>query len=165
MRRCHTASGKASTEQHYRHTQQMWAISSSCWCTVLTTLQHLHGKEPNSASQTEERRNNTLYQSLGLCSKLSLCVAGWNPGISLDQCTMHTVVIYFKKYGVLHHISLCIISDDLEQDTCFVHELQRIVTLYIRENLPQIKFVDNFSDSCAMHSKKYKAFLNLCHHK
>ena len=81
------------------------------------------------------------------------------------QCTMHTVVIYFKKYGVLHHISLCIISDDLEQDTCFVHELQRIVTLYIRENLPQIKFVDNFSDSCTMHSKKYKAFLNLCHHK
>ena len=54
---------------------------------------------------------------------------------------MHPVVIYFKKDGVLHHISLCIISDDLEHDICFVHELQRIV---IKENLPQIKSVDYF---------------------
>ena len=78
MRRCHTASGKASTEQHYRHTQQMWAISSSCWCTMLTTLQHLHGKEPNSASQTEERRNNrhsvsfpwTLLKIITMCCRM-----------------------------------------------------------------------------------------------
>ena len=54
---------------------------------------------------------------------------------------MHPVVIYFKKDGVLHCISLCIISDVLEHDTCFVHELQRIVMLYIKENLPQIKSV------------------------
>ena len=54
---------------------------------------------------------------------------------------MHPVVIYFKKDGVLHRISLCIISDVLEHDTCFVHELQRIVMLYIKENLPQIKSV------------------------
>ena len=40
MRRCHTASGKASTEQYYGHTQLMWIISLSCWCTVLTTFQH-----------------------------------------------------------------------------------------------------------------------------
>ena len=39
---------------------------------------------------------------------------------------MHPVAIYFKKDGVLHHISLCIISDYLEHDTCFAHELQRI---------------------------------------
>ena len=54
---------------------------------------------------------------------------------------MHPVVIYFKKDGVLHHISLCIISDVLEHDTCFAHELQRIVMLYIKENLPQIKSI------------------------
>ena len=62
---------------------------------------------------------------------------------------MHTVAIYFKKDGVLHHISLCIISDYLERDTYFAHELQRIVMLYIKESLPQFKSVDCFSDSCA----------------
>ena len=77
---------------------------------------------------------------------------------------MHPVVIYFKD-GVLHHISLCIISDDLEHDTCFVHELLRIVMLYIKENLPQIKSVDYFIDGCAGQLKNYKAFLNLCHQK
>ena len=48
----------------------------------------------------------------------------WNK----DQRTMHPMVIYFKD-GVLHHMSLCIISDDLEHETCFVHELQKIVKL------------------------------------
>ena len=78
---------------------------------------------------------------------------------------MHPVVIYFKKDGVLHHISMCIISDDLEHDTCFVHELQIKVMLYIKENLPYIKSVDHFSDGCDGQYKNYKAFLSLCHHK
>ena len=78
---------------------------------------------------------------------------------------MHPVVIYFKKDGVLHHISLCIISDHLQHDTCFVHEPQRIVMLCIKKNFPQIKSVDYFSDGCAGQHKNYKAFLNLCHHK
>ena len=75
------------------------------------------------------------------------------------------MVIYFKKDGVLHHISLCIISDDLEYDTCFVEELLRIVMLYVKENLLQIKSVDYFSDSCAGQYKNCKAFLNRCHPK
>ena len=78
---------------------------------------------------------------------------------------MHLMVLYFKKDGLLHHISLCIISDDLEHDICFVHELQKIVILYIKENLPQIKSVAYFSDACAGQYKNYKAFLNLCRHK
>ena len=84
----------------------------------------------------------------------------WNK----DQCTMHPVVIYFKD-GVLTHISLCNISDDLEHGNCFVHELQRIVMPHIKENLPQIKSVAYLNDSCAGQYKNYKAFLNLCHRK
>ena len=45
-----------------------------------------------------------------------------------------------------YHISLCVISDDLKHDACFVHELQRIFMLYIKENLPQIKSHGYFSD-------------------
>ena len=78
---------------------------------------------------------------------------------------MHPVVIYFKKDGVLYQISLYIISDDMEHDTCFVHKLLIIAMLYIKENLTQIKSVDYFSDSSAGQYKNYKAFLNLCHHK
>ena len=62
---------------------------------------------------------------------------------------MHLVVINFKKGGALYHVSLCIIGDDLEHGTCFGHELQRIVMLYIKENLLQIKGIDYFSDGCA----------------
>ena len=81
--RCHTASWKVSTKQHYGQTQLMWMILLSCWCTYNTLL---HGKEPSSASETEERRiTKTVYHSLRLCLKLSLCDAGWNPGISLEQ--------------------------------------------------------------------------------
>ena len=78
---------------------------------------------------------------------------------------MHPVVIYFKKDGVLYQISLYIISDDMEHDTCFVHKLLIIAMLYIKENLTQIKSVDYFSDSSAGQYKNYKTFLNLCHHK
>ena len=90
--------------------------------------------------QRKEEITDRVYHSLGLWWKLSLYGVGWNLRISLeqDQCTMHPVVIYFKKDGVLYHISLCIISDDLEHDSCFVHELQRIAMIYIKENLSQI---------------------------
>ena len=76
---------------------------------------------------------------------------------------MHHVVIYFKKDGVLHHISLCIISDNLEHDTCFVHELQRSVMFYFPENLPQTKSVDYFHDGCAGQFKKYKTKVRFWH--
>ena len=88
MKRCHTASGKASTDQHYGYTQLMWTTSSSCWCTVLTTLQHTPSQQRAKLSISNRlRRNNRdrVYHSLGLCGKFSLCCVGWNPGIWLEQ--------------------------------------------------------------------------------
>ena len=52
-------------------------------------------------------------------------------------------------YGTQIYVLVIIKNDDLEHDTCFVHELQRIVMHYIKENLPQTKSVDYFSDGCA----------------
>ena len=49
--------------------------------------------------------------------------------------------------------------------TCFVHELQRMVMLFIKENLPRVKNIEYFSEGCAGQYKSFKAFLNLCHHK
>ena len=70
-------------------------------------------------------------------------------------------MIYFKKDGVLHHILPCIIFDNLEHDICFAHELQRIVMLYIKKKLPQIKIAGYFSDSCDGQYRNSKALLNL----
>ena len=70
-------------------------------------------------------------------------------------------MIYFKKDGVLYHILPCIIFDNLEHDICFAHELQRIVMLYIKEKLPQIKIAGYFSHSCDGQYRKSKALLNL----
>ena len=69
----------------------------------------------------------------------------WNK----EQCTLHPVVLYFKVNGNLQCKSLCFISDDLEHDTCLVHEIQRMTSKYIKENYPQIKLLHYFSDGCA----------------
>ena len=86
----------------------------------------------------------------------------WNK----DQCTLHPVVIYYKgNDGALLHDSLCFLSDDLEHDTSFVHELQRITAFYIKETMPAITNIQYFSDGCAGQYKNLKNFLNLCFHK
>ena len=81
MRRCHTASGKASTEQYYGHTQLMWIISLSCWCTVLTTFQH------TCSSQRAQLSISNGKKEIGLCWKLSLCGV-----VNEIQCAMRTSV-------------------------------------------------------------------------
>ena len=65
----------------------------------------------------------------------------------------------------MSHISLCILSDDLEHDTSFVHELQRRVMLFIKEKFPLVTNVLYFSDGCSGQYKSFKASLNLCHHQ
>ena len=78
---------------------------------------------------------------------------------------MHLLVIYFKKDGVLYHISLWIISDDLENNTCFVHELQRIVMVYIKEICPRPKVFTILVTVVLGSTRIIRPFLNLHHHK
>ena len=59
-----------------------------------------------------------------------------------DQCTLHPVGIYYKdQQNQLIHKSICVLSDDLDHDTSFVHDLQRLVCNFIEETLPQIKHI------------------------
>ena len=52
----------------------------------------------------------------------------------------------------------------MEHDTPFVRKLQQKLTEYIRNNFPNIKCIEYFSDGCAGRYKNYKNFLNLtCH--
>ena len=53
----------------------------------------------------------------------------WNK----EQCSLHPMVIYYKDdNNELHDKSICI-SADLEHDTSFVYQLQKIVTKCISE--------------------------------
>ena len=78
------------------------------------------------------------------------------------QCTLHPVVIYYLGTdGKIEHSPVCILSDDNNHDTCFVHEVQRQTTKYIKHRFKNIKFVKYFSDGCAGQYKNYKNLLNL----
>lgn len=45
-----------------------------------------------------------------------------------------------------------------------LNEIQKLLTTYIKENLPLVKKLYYFSDGCAGQYKNYKNFLNLCNH-
>ena len=82
------------------------------------------------------------------------------------QCTLHPVVVYYLGTdGNVEHSLVCVLSDDNNHDTCFVHEVQRHTLQYIKHKFPNIKFVKYFSDGCAGQYKNYKNLLNLCFHK
>ena len=70
--------------------------------------------------------------------------------------------MYFKQNHQLTEKSFCFSSDVVEHDTSFVWKLKQKLTEYIRNNFPNIKFIEYFSDGCA---GQYKNFLNLTHHQ
>ena len=83
-----------------------------------------------------------------------------------DSCTLHPIVVYFKAQGEedIQHKSFCYMSDDRIHDTCFVYQIQKLLTEYIKVNLPAISKLYYFSDGCGSQYKNYKNFLNLCNH-
>ena len=62
-------------------------------------------------------------------------------------------------------MSLCVLSDDINHDTPFVHKVQQITTEYIKSKLPHIKEMHYFSDGCGGQYKNFKNFVNLCKHE
>ena len=84
---------------------------------------------------------------------------------SKDRCTIHPVSLYLKENEQLISKSLCIMSDDLQHDTCFVWEVQRLVTAFCQQNYPHMNAIEYFSDGCAGQYKNFKNFVNLCLHQ
>ena len=83
-----------------------------------------------------------------------------------NQCTLHPAVVYAKdqnnQSSKAH--SFCFMSEDLIHDIGFVYALQQILTNYIKEKFPSIKFLKYFSDGCSGQYKNFKNFLNLTHY-
>ena len=81
---------------------------------------------------------------------------------SQQYCTLHPIVLYYQDDDMLQHQSFCFLSDDLEHDTCFLHEIQGKLTCYLRPDLPDVHNVEYFSDGCDGQYKNYKNFSDLC---
>ena len=82
-----------------------------------------------------------------------------------QSCTLHPVVIYFKKDGLLASSSICFISDDLNHDTAFVHKIMFLTMGYIKESImTNVKKANYHSDGCAGQYKNCKNFINFCMH-
>ena len=107
MGRCHAVSGKASTEQHYRHNWCEWfhlVTRVLCWQSYDT---HFHCKEPSSASQTEEWRNkrDIEYHSLRLITVQSRMKSRDRYHCNKDHCTMHPVLWWYISRRMVYFIT------------------------------------------------------------
>ena len=83
------------------------------------------------------------------------------------SCSLYPLVVYTKGESPEQPTvtNLCILSDDSEHDTVFVHESQRIVIKYLHDHSPLITSILYFSDGCAGQYKNCKHFYNVCHHQ
>ena len=81
-----------------------------------------------------------------------------------DQATIFTVVICYKEDNIPKHRSLSMLSDCLTHNRIAVYEFQKIITHYLKENLPTRKMI-YFTDEAAQHFKNKYNFINLLHHE
>ena len=56
-------------------------------------------------------------------------------------------------------------SNDLEHDTGFVYQVQKLLCNYLQLSYPSINNIQYFSDGCSDQYKNYKNLLNLTFHK
>ena len=83
-----------------------------------------------------------------------------------QSCTLHPIVTYHIKDNKLTERCLCFISDDLNHDTGFVHEVMKRSADFIKEEIcPEVSKMYYFSDGCAGQYKNCKNFINLCLHE
>ena len=73
-------------------------------------------------------------------------------------------MIYYKDGGELKHRSVAIISDNLAHDTVAVHEYQKIIIHYLKNNF-ESKKIYYFIDGSGKHFKNKSSFATLQAHE
>lgn len=81
-----------------------------------------------------------------------------------DQCTLHTVVYYYKENGELRHGSIVVLSDDLQHNTVAVYAFQQKIMQHLKENLTPTKII-YFTDGATQHYKNRYNFANVLKHE
>jgi hypothetical protein len=89
------------------------------------------------------------------------------------QATFHPFVCYYRDEidinddgGLtrLKHCSFVVISESNNHDTIAVHLFQRVLILFLTDELRTPTKIIYFSNGCAAQYENCKNFTNLCHH-
>ena len=80
-----------------------------------------------------------------------------------SQATLHAIVVYNKKSGILCSKTYCLISNCLNHNTNSVHKSISAV-FNIRPKHPNVTQCIYFSDGASSQYKNCKNFINICHH-
>lgn len=81
-----------------------------------------------------------------------------------NQATVFTVVVYYKDNNELKHLSIAIISDNLNHDTVSVYEYQKIIISHLK-TLFTVKKIYYLTDGAGQHFKNKSNFQNLLYHE
>ena len=80
-----------------------------------------------------------------------------------NKATLHVIVVYNKKSGILCSKTYCLISNCLNHNTNSVHKSISAV-FNIRPKHPNVTQCIYFSDGASSQYKNCKNFVNICHH-
>lgn len=77
------------------------------------------------------------------------------------QITIHPFCVYYRQNGIWLHRSIIMISPVLTHNYVLVHAFNVRLFKYLKENLPQIDFVQMYTDGAASQYKNRFNFVNL----
>ena len=67
-----------------------------------------------------------------------------------QQCTIHPIIIYYKdSQEKLAVQSMALFSNDLEHDTAFVYQVQKLLCNYLQLSYSSITNIQYFLDGCS----------------
>lgn len=83
------------------------------------------------------------------------------------QATLHPFCIYYNnpETGKIAHRSFCVISNHMTHNTAAVYAFQKTLIKYIKENMPDVRKINYFSDGCTGQYRNRKNFCNVCNHE
>ncbi|EFN76306.1 hypothetical protein EAI_07811, partial [Harpegnathos saltator] len=82
-----------------------------------------------------------------------------------DQCTVFSVIYYYKERSELKHTSCVFLSNSLKHDTAAVYTIQNLLIAEIKRNIRKAKKIIYMTDGAKQHFKNRYQIANLIHHK
>ena len=82
-----------------------------------------------------------------------------------DQCSIHSVIFYYRCGDELKHSGSILLSDSTTHDTAFVYIMQQTIIPLIKTICPKVTKIIYSSDGAKQHYKNRYQMCNLVHHQ
>lgn len=82
-----------------------------------------------------------------------------------DQCTVFSIVFYYKEGTTLKHKSIVFLSDSLKHNTAAVYTIQSSLVPHLKNTIKNLKKIIYFSDGAKQHFKNRFQMINLVNHE